>query len=411
MQVIERLWLRHFKSFGEAELKLLPLTVVVGGNASGKSNLVRAFRFLHDLMQVGVEEAAARNGGGRTLANVFAPDAEFTLGARWQVAPIESPFVQASLQGYGLERLVQVEYEGTFTAAHDVESLEPQRERLEMRFAPAQASEKKALPRILVQKEDVQITLRVSHPIPNGEKVFVDPWDSVGIMSGRAYSIVELLRSPWREALQQSLSVRVYDFAPHLAQMATPMDGATRLETDGSNLPTIVYRLLQREQTRTRLQSLIQTLLPYVASVQTARLPNEAAYLQVVEQFAERHTFSAPLLSDGTVHAIALIVALFFDVRPNELAIIEEPDRHLHPKMIEKLMYLARSASETRQILATTHNPELLRYTSVEELRLVKRDSQGFSQIVYPANQKMVRAFLRQQIGLPDLHAKGLLGR
>ncbi len=210
-------------------------------------------------------------------------------------------------------------------------------------------------------------------------------------MSGRDYSVLELLRSPWRDALQQSLSVRVYNFAPRLAQMATPMDGSTRLREDGSNLPTIVRNLLRQEHTRSRLQALVQTLLPYVVSVQTGRLPNDAAYLQVVEQFAEQRTFSAPLLSDGTVHAIALVVALFFDAHPNELAIFEEPDRHLHPKITERLMYLMRSASETRQILVTTHNPELLRHTSVEELRLMKRDAQGFSQVEYPASQKIVR--------------------
>lgn len=409
--MIERLWLRHFKSFGEAKLELLPLTVLVGGNASGKSNLVQAFRFLHDLIHFGVEEAAARHGGGRTLANALVPNAEFTIGTRWQVEPIESPYLHASLLGYELERLVQVEYEATFSAAHDEESLAPQQERLEMRFVPAQASERKTPPRILVLREGTETTIRAPRPIQAAKQVLAVGRESIEIMSGRAYSVLELLRSPWRDALQQSLSVRVYDFAPRLAQMATPMDGSTRLKEDGSNLPTIVRNLLRQEHTRSRLQALVQTLLPYVVSVQTGRLPNDAAYLQVVEQFAEQRTFSAPLLSEGTVHAIALVVALFFDARPNEVAIFEEPDRHLHPKITERLMYLMRNASETRQILVTTHNPELLRYTSVEELRLVKRDAQGFSQIVYPASQKMVRAFLRQRIDLPELHARGLLGK
>ncbi|MCX7926244.1 MAG: AAA family ATPase [Fimbriimonadales bacterium] len=409
--MIERLWLRNFKSFGEARLDLLPLTIVVGGNASGKSNLVGAFRFLHDLIHHGLEEATARGGGARALANALLSEAQFSIGARWRGSPVELPFVQASLQSYGLERLAWAEYEGTFSAAHDQLSAEPQRERLEMRFIPTQSGDEKPLLRVLIQKDGDKFTIRAPHLVREAGVVIKTGWESVEIMSGRAYSIVELLRSPWREVVQHSFGVRVYDFLPRLAQMATPMEGATRLKEDGSNLPTIVRNLLQREQTRTKLQALIQTLLPYVETVQTARLPNDAAYLQVVERFAGQHTFSAPLLSDGTVHAIALIVALFFDARPNELAILEEPDRHLHPKIIERMMCLMRSASQERQILITTHNPELLRYTSVEELRLVKRDERGFSQIVYPASQKMARAFLRQRIDLPELHAKGLLGK
>src|SRR5437764_9409488 len=41
--------LERFKSFKDAELKLGPFTVLIGANASGKSNLRDAFRFLHGI--------------------------------------------------------------------------------------------------------------------------------------------------------------------------------------------------------------------------------------------------------------------------------------------------------------------------------------------------------------------------
>jgi hypothetical protein len=43
------LYLEWFKNFREAELRLGPLTVIVGTNASGKSNIRDAFRFLHGI--------------------------------------------------------------------------------------------------------------------------------------------------------------------------------------------------------------------------------------------------------------------------------------------------------------------------------------------------------------------------
>ncbi len=47
--MINSLRLQGFKSFRDATLTLGPLTVIVGTNASGKSNLRDAFRFLHGI--------------------------------------------------------------------------------------------------------------------------------------------------------------------------------------------------------------------------------------------------------------------------------------------------------------------------------------------------------------------------
>lgn len=47
--VLSKLILRNFKNFRDAELTLGPLSLLVGTNASGKSNLRDAFRFLHGI--------------------------------------------------------------------------------------------------------------------------------------------------------------------------------------------------------------------------------------------------------------------------------------------------------------------------------------------------------------------------
>ncbi|NJM35747.1 MAG: AAA family ATPase [Rhodomicrobium sp.] len=47
--MLKKLRLERFKNFKEAELTLGPLTTLVGTNASGKSNIRDAFRFLHGI--------------------------------------------------------------------------------------------------------------------------------------------------------------------------------------------------------------------------------------------------------------------------------------------------------------------------------------------------------------------------
>ncbi len=45
---LSRFHVRHFRSLYDTTLELKPLTIFIGPNASGKSNLFKALRFLHD---------------------------------------------------------------------------------------------------------------------------------------------------------------------------------------------------------------------------------------------------------------------------------------------------------------------------------------------------------------------------
>ena len=57
--MITSLRLVNFKNFADETLRLGPFTVIVGANASGKSNIRDAFRFLHGI------------GRGYTLAEIL----------------------------------------------------------------------------------------------------------------------------------------------------------------------------------------------------------------------------------------------------------------------------------------------------------------------------------------------------
>lgn len=57
--MFKKLTLKNFKNFKDAELTLGPFTVIVGANATGKSNIREAFRFLHGI------------GRGYNLSEIF----------------------------------------------------------------------------------------------------------------------------------------------------------------------------------------------------------------------------------------------------------------------------------------------------------------------------------------------------
>jgi|AP95_1055475.scaffolds.fasta_scaffold47108_2 predicted ATPase len=60
---ITKVWAKNFRSIKSLELELEPLTVLVGPNASGKSNIVDVLRFVSDTVRSDLDSALnARRG-------------------------------------------------------------------------------------------------------------------------------------------------------------------------------------------------------------------------------------------------------------------------------------------------------------------------------------------------------------
>jgi predicted ATPase len=91
------------------------------------------------------------------------------------------------------------------------------------------------------------------------------------------------------------------------------------------------------------------------------------------------------------------------------IAVIEEPERNIHPHLIARLMQLMRDASSKRQVIITTHNPELVRNSKIEDLLLVTRGKDGISSVTRPEESAAVREFLSRDIGVEELFTGGVL--
>jgi AAA15 family ATPase/GTPase len=68
--VIEKIRVKNFRSFKDLELNLGALNIVIGANASGKSNFVQIFKFLRDITIHGLENAISLQGGIEYLRNI-----------------------------------------------------------------------------------------------------------------------------------------------------------------------------------------------------------------------------------------------------------------------------------------------------------------------------------------------------
>jgi predicted ATPase len=93
-------------------------------------------------------------------------------------------------------------------------------------------------------------------------------------------------------------------------------------------------------------------------------------------EHADAVLFDSWEMSDGTMRALGLLVAMFQSLRPGSpvrLIGVEEPETGLHPFAVGVLLGALREASTRTQILVTSHSPELLddKYISDDELLAV----------------------------------------
>lgn len=398
---IERLRVQNFRSFREIDIQLPAWGAVVGANASGKSNFVQVFRFLRDVVSEGFENAISLQGGVDYLRNMRI-GAHMPLQVELSaIVPLPSsesrPPVEARLD-YSLE--IRFAKRGRqYKVAREECRLEPVDPHPDASLLALHGVRRENtikwlhLPKV-VRGFRSGTPLSSKEPIPADTSILRIYWGFLQVLWGRTSPLVE-----------------IYDFDPKLMKRAVPLGGRAVLEEDGSNLPVVLREILSHKETRHELLTLLGRFLPFVSNMGVQNMVDRSVLLQLYERYLPDQPIPSMLLSDGTVQLVALIVALW--VAPasrRSVVIAEEPDRNLHPHLIEQLVALFREISDRRQILFTTHNPEVVRHTPVENLLLVSRDKEGFSVISRPASNEQVQHFLKGEMGLDELFVENLLG-
>jgi predicted ATPase len=113
------------------------------------------------------------------------------------------------------------------------------------------------------------------------------------------------------------------------------------------------------------------------------------------------------LIFDGTIHIIALIIALYFEKRP--VVVFEDIDRGIHPSLMSKVIDLLMEVSTDKQIFVTTHNPQVIKHAPHESILLVSRDARGFSTITRPLEKDTIQTFLKHDLSVDDLYIQNML--
>jgi predicted ATPase len=415
--IIKTIQVKNFKSFKELQVDLGKFNVLIGANASGKSNFIRVFEFLRDIARHGLDNAISLQGGAEYVTNLNVGAAE-----NLSMQVVFSQEGEEAMFGIGTSRtsstnlfVAPLEATCTFSIAFpkkgaafdvidDLLTLKSEFRTFERDAGPAESPKPRGLGEVVILREGGRVSVKPK--LPEGlslDEYEISPWFFGETVSRRSLILEEFpffIGSGFGD-------IAIYDFDPKLPKKATPITGRADLEEDGSNLAIVLKNIIGNKDRKRKLANFLGDLLPFVAGLGVEKFADKSLLFNLRETYAKKQSLPASLISDGTINVTALIAALYFERKP--VAIIEEPERNIHPFLISKIVGMMKDASRGKQIIVTTHNPEVVRHADIGDVLLVSRNGDGFSTISRPSESNEVKVFLQNEMGLEELFVENLL--
>lgn len=357
--MLKKLILENWKSFRYAELPIDPLTILIGTNASGKSNAIEGLELLSQIAHnTHIETALMSLRGGAGQAT-FCSEKTFSLKAFLQDNETDQDYLYE----------VSVEFQPIPTINKFIE-----------RFTKANA---------LDQSEKIVKQLKK---------------DASDWSLNYSFSSEHLLKN----------LVDVFVLNPVPSKMRTYSPLSTELLGDGSNIAGVIAALPDeaKQQVEKTLAQYVHHLpeqdIHHVWAEPVGRLQSDAMlYCEETWVIGKLpRVVDARGMSDGTLRFLAILTALLTRPSGSQL-VIEEVDNGLHPSRSSLLLKMLNDIGSERQIdiLVTTHNPALLDALEPEMIPFVvvaHRDSETGESKLTPLDDIQ---------NLPKLLASGTLGK
>jgi len=380
---IKSIKIKNFRALRDVTLSpLSPLTTLLGPNGSGKSTVFDVFAFLAECFNVGLRKAWDRRGRFRELRSRNA-SGPITFEIKYRE---EAP---AAVITYHLE--VDEDTSGPFVSTEWLRWTRKKgkagRPFYFLRFAKGEGYA------ISGEKPDDEAQ-RIEEKLASREMLAVN---TLGQFAKHArVSALRRFISGWYLSYLTADSIR-----------SLPEAGAQEhLSRTGDNLPNVIQYL--REQHLEQLDRIFETLrkrVPRLENVDAELLSDGRLLLQVKDA-----PFDRPILakwaSDGTLKMLAYLVVLY-DPMPPPLIGIEEPENHLHPRLLPELAEECRTASARSQVLVTTHSPFFLDGLRPEEVWVLYRDKEGFARVQQVAKVQGISEFVENGAKLGHLWMEG----
>jgi predicted ATPase len=342
---LTRVVLQNYRSIEACDLFLGPLTFMVGPNGAGKSNFLDALRLVAEGLRTSLDHALRDRGG---VADVRRRSGGHPthFGMR-----LEFTFPDGTV-GYFAFR-VGARAGGAY----------------------------------VVQNEECVIGSE-RYKVVEGTVVIPPAAVSPPAIDDRLYLVNAAGLPPFRRVFDFLSGMGFYNLSPERMRALQPPDKGELLARDGSNLASVLGRLKKTGsgETKARIEEYLSRIAPGIESVEQVTVGHmeTVEFRQSIKGAEHPWRFRAIHISDGTLRALGILVALFqARMDPGTSVVgIEEPEAALHPAAAGLLRDALREGARQVQVLVTSHSPDLLdddRIDASEIFSVVNRE--GITQI------------------------------
>lgn len=328
---LTRVRLRNYRSIAGCDVALEPLTILVGPNGSGKSNFLDALRLTADSLRGSLDHALRERGGLAEVRrkshghpNHFAIVLDFHLDGSPGLFAFE---VAERGGGYEIRR-ERCTWGGS---SYEVRAGE-------IRQPPAAVS-----------------------PPATADRLYLV--NAAGLPAFR----------PVFDALS---TLGFYNVSPAKIRDLQGPDPGDLLDREGTNLASVLDRLGQSNApAKQRIEEYLARVVPGIEGISSVHISHMETieFRQRVLGSKQPWRFMAINMSDGTLRALAVLTALFQFGGRNTVRLIgiEEPETALHPAAAGLLLDCLRDGAQERQVVITTHSPDLLDSETITDHQLL----------------------------------------
>jgi predicted ATPase len=381
---VEYLRVENYRALKSVELRdITPVTVLIGPNGSGKTTIFDVFSFLSECFQHSLRYAWDRRGKAREL-KTRGTTGPLVFELKYREKP-KLPLI-------------------TYHLAIDEHSRGPVVVEEWLRWKRGQYGQPF---RFMEYREGKGRAISGEMPDEQDQRVEI-PLRSPDLIA--VNTLGQFAEHPRVAALREFIKDWYVSYLSIDDTRGQPVAGPQeKLSRTGDNLANVIQYL--QEQHPDHLGQMFAALrrrVPRLERVDADPMPDGRLLLQIKDA-----PFQQPILSrfasDGTLKMLAYLVVLH-DPEPPQFIGIEEPENFLHPRLLPGLAEECRAASERTQLLVTTHSPDFLNGMRPEEVRVLFRDVQGYTQTRKASDIQGVPEFVATGASLGQLWAEGHFG-
>ncbi len=385
--MITHVHIKNYRSLENVSVDLGRLTVLVGRNGAGKSNFVDALQFVQDALLFGMDMAIPNRGGLSALRR-------WTARGRPGEVEIEISIKRGTLSGT---------YSFVLAGGPGVE-FKIKRESCRAQRGSQEPEEYEIRDGVWVTRperfsEDARQVIRSSS---SSERLIKKINSQVLFLPSSRVWVGSALQDMYRFLTGNNF----FAIYPNTINGLQKFSTETRMGDHGENFASALRYMKQRWETQQTgpFLDLLAALKRVVDDISDVRVNPVGSYLvtelkhifRVSRKLTDPNEtspwFELSQESDGTLRALGLLIGLYQNAPRNGLMAIEEPEMNIHPGALAVLADVLREAADRRQVLLTTHSPDLISEFSANELRIVERTS-GSTRIgqIAEAQRKVIK--------------------